>query len=167
MNSRWFTSKEWMILAFNLFTFSNLQGSSEPPYCLTSSHLPWVAPIFVPLFSQWWLYFPCGGVPHVPVLHVNWAFCNQQFALLCRVLHSCSVPGALIFSFAHSLVVCLLSEGWLSSSVPLQWIVNPWERRVASCKKKNVVITFPYIWHVAILHKQKSMKSRVNTCLHA
>lgn len=153
-----------MTLAFNLFSFSNLQDSSGPPYFLTSSHLPWVAPIFVPVFSQRWLFFPCGGVPHVPVLHVNWAFCNQQFALFCKVLHSCSVPGALIFSFAHSLVVCPLSEGWLSSSVPLQWIVNPRERKVASCKKKNVLITFPCISHVAI-SKTNEIKSRhMSTC---
>lgn len=116
---------------------------------------------FVPAFSQRWLYSVCGGVPHVPLLHVDWAFCTLQFAPLCRVLHSHGVSGALIFSFACSLVVCLLSEGWLSSSVSLQWIVNPWERRVVSCKKIRLII-FCYFWHVAIMHEQKP---KVDTCL--
>lgn len=134
---RWSTWNEWMTLAFRVFTFSNLQGPSGPLHSLTSSHLPWSAPIFVPEFSQRWLYSPCGGVPHVPLLHVDWIFCNLQFALLGGVLHSSSVSGALIFSFARSPVVCLLSEGWLSSSMPLQWIVNPWERRVGTNWKVN------------------------------
>lgn len=138
-------SNERMTLAFRFFTFSNLQSPSGPPHSLTSSHLPWFAPISVPVFSQRWPYSSCGGVPHVLLLHVERAFCNLQFALRGRVLHSCSVSGALIFSFARSPVVCLLSVGWLSSSVPLQWIVNPWERRVANCKKKKKMFSLLFL----------------------